>query len=395
MSTSAVKSVAVHQLSIPLRREVSHAASHRRVSEPIVVSIELNSGVVGYGETLPRPYVTGESNQSVARAIERIYCPLLLEAHPPSFPDALELIDALPWRDGNGQEAPAARAAIELAMLDVYARHFRRPISECVGWMGFSAFGSPGSARTVRHSGVLTAADVPRCVRTLRMLWWYGLTDFKLKVGDAGDRERLRAVAHYLAGSLATGRATLRLDANGAWSLADAVDRLGAWRDVLIESVEQPLAKGDEQSLTDLKSCVHQPLMYDESLVTMADAERLVGLQVADGFNIRISKCGGLLPSLRLAYFARKHGITVQLGCMVGETSILSAAGRRFLEVVPSVRSVEGSFGSFLLLEDIVRRPLRFGYGGRVRPLSDAGLGVEVDAGKLASLSTDSQRFMM
>jgi len=119
--------------------------------------------------------------------------------------------------------------------------------------------------------------------------------------------------------------------------------------------------------------------MHDESLVTQADAERLHRMGIADAFNIRISKNGGFLPSMRLAYWAGKRGIRYQLGCMVGETSLLSAVGRRFLENVPGVWFAEGSYGRFLLAGDIVKPPIRFGYGGRYRLLSGPGWGVEID----------------
>ena len=102
-----------------------------------------------------------------------------------------------------------------------------------------------------------------------------------------------------------------------------------------------------------------------------------------------LCKCGGLLPSLRLARFARQHDALIQLGCMVGETSILSAAGRAFLEMVPRVVFAEGWFGSFLLSEDVVRRPLRFGYGGRGRSLPGPGFGVTVDPNRLHALAAD------
>ncbi|MHC4094221.1 MAG: enolase C-terminal domain-like protein, partial [Planctomycetota bacterium] len=151
----------------------------------------------------------------------------------------------------------------------------------------------------------------------------------------------------------------------------------------------QPLGKGQDADLPTVRQASRAPLIHDESLVTLDDARRLTTLGVADGFNIRISKCGGLLPALRLAHFARQHGAIIQLGCMVGETSILSAAGRRFLEMVPSVVFAEGWFGSFLLRADVVRRPLRFRYGGRGRELFGPGLGVEVDPQRLTPLLAD------
>ena len=69
MPNSAVKTIAVHQLAIPMRRLVTHASATRRVSESVVVAVELNSGAVGYGETLPRSYVTSESVDSVVEAV--------------------------------------------------------------------------------------------------------------------------------------------------------------------------------------------------------------------------------------------------------------------------------------------------------------------------------------
>lgn len=387
MANAAVRELEVRPLHIPLRGRVSHAAASRGVAEPVVVAVHLNSGALGYGETLPRPYVTGENVDSVLRVCERVYGRELVDWHPKSFPEALELIDALPFRDELGQRVPAARAGVELGLLDAYSRHFRRPLTEITGWLGFSAFGPPGSADRVRHSAVLATSRISRMKQLLRAGWWYGLRDFKLKVGMAGDDERVRHAARYLAGPLRRGSASLRLDVNGAWTLEQAISTLTAWHDLPLAVVEQPLAKQDEENLSELKACVHVPLMYDESLVTLEDAERLIARQVADGFNIRLSKCGGLLPSLKLAHLARRHGVIVQLGCMVGETSILSAAGRRFLELTPDVRFVEGSFGRLLLRRDVVRKPVQFGYGGRMRRLNGLGWGIDVDRERLEALS--------
>ncbi len=389
MAGVAIKSFTLYKLSIELRWRVSHAASQRSSVEPIVVSVELNDGTIGYGETLPRPYVTGESTESVVRAIENVFVPRLVEMHPERFPIALEAAEALPWRDQGGQPCPAARAAVELAILDAYARCFRRPLSEACGWMNLNSFGPPGSDSSTRNSGVLTSHTPGGTLKQLRLMWWYGLRDFKLKVGDDGETERVDVVADYLRKPMSRGAATLRVDANGGWTLDQAISRLSTWRDLGLSVVEQPLQRGAEDDLPELKSCVHPPLMYDESLVTMDDAKRLVEMQVADAFNIRISKCGGLLPSLRLAHYAQRQGVAVQLGCMVGETSILSAAGRRFLEMTPGVRFVEGCFGKLLLREDISHPSLRFGYGGRVGTRPGFGWGINVDAERLTELSTD------
>ncbi|MCH7701562.1 MAG: dipeptide epimerase, partial [Planctomycetes bacterium] len=141
MSTAPVKRLTIHTLAIPLRSTVSHAAATRRIADPVVVAIELRGGVVGYGETLPRSYVTGETVGSVEGDIREQLVPRLLEMRPASFPEALELIDALPMVNDRGIIMTAARAAVELALLDAYARHFDRSISELAGWLGAAGLG--------------------------------------------------------------------------------------------------------------------------------------------------------------------------------------------------------------------------------------------------------------
>ncbi|GMU21316.1 MAG: dipeptide epimerase [Phycisphaerae bacterium] len=364
-------------LSIPLRRPFGHAAKVRTHADPIVVEVELSDGTHGYGETLPRPYVSGETPDSVVQSIADDLIPDLVAFRPTSFPEALERIDALPDHDETGDVITAARSGVELALLDAYSKAFGKPISEAVNWLGLPGFGSPGSVEKTRYSGVLSGTDPAKLRRAVRMMYWYGLRDFKLKVGYEDDLERVATVVRALGRGLGR-KTTLRLDANGAWTLETALERLGRMDGLAIRSVEQPLPRDDDKKVVALKQAVSLTVMHDESLVTMSDAKRLQEMGVADAFNIRISKNGGFLPAVRLAHFARKHNALYQLGCMVGETSILSAVGRRFLENVPGVLFAEGSYGRFLLTDDVVARPVRFGYGGRGHALDGLGWGVEV-----------------
>lgn len=386
MADAVVHHVTIYPLCIAMRRRLLHAASQRSESEPVLVRVELTSGATGWGETLPRTDVTGESVGSVIQAIQEVFLPALMTFHPAGFAESLEAIEALPWRNADGGLMAAARAAVELAMLDALMRHYRRDVDDLVQWMGLPGFGSPGSAGRIRFSGVLASDDVAATAEQLRLMYWGGLRHFKLKVGADGGRERLTRVAGYLRGPLASGRVSLRVDANGAWSKDEAIDWISDVAGVPLAAVEQPLPRGAEADLPVLRDLFDMPLMHDESLITMDDAQRLIELGVADAFNIRISKCGGLMPALRLAGLARRHGAYIQLGCMVGETSILSAAGLRFLQVCPGVEWAEGCFGSFLLRDDAVDRGLRFGYGGRPPAVLGGGLGVDVHEARVEAL---------
>ena len=123
--------------------------------------------------------------------------------------------------------------------------------------------------------------------------------------------------------------------------------------------------------------------MIDESLSSMEDARFAVEHKCCDLFNIRLSKCGGFINSLRLALFARQQGIGYQLGCMVGETAILSAAGRHFATYDPQLCYLEGSFDRYLLKDNMASRDMSFSWGGKALPVEGYGLGVEIDNQKL------------
>jgi muconate cycloisomerase len=391
MASTAIKRLSIYPLSIPMRQSVEHAANNRQTADPIIVAVELMSGVVGYGETLPRPYVTGESPDSVIQDLATIFVPHLLDVRPNRFPEALEFIDNLPWRDELDRPMPAARAALELALIDAYADQFHRPASDLVGWLGLPALGSPGSIRNIRYSGVLASTDVDKTMRTLKKQYWFGLRHFKLKVGDENDHDRLTRVADYLAGPLRKGTATLRIDVNGAWTEDQAIDRLVQWRNIPIAGIEQPLPADQPEKISAVRDLADAPIFHDESLVLESDAHKLIAMGVADGFNIRISKNGGLLAALKLAALALKNGTAVQLGCMVGETAILSSAGMRFLEWVPRVEFAEGCFGRFLLEKDVIRRSFRFGYAGKppARGLPAGGFLIAPEESILRSICLD------
>jgi len=367
VTVPVVRRISIFPLTIPLRRRVEHAASTRAVADPVVVAVELQNGVVGYGETLPRKYVTGETVESVVASVQSVFVPNLMSFHPATFGDALDALDSLPWQSESGVAVPAARAAVELALLDASMRTFGRGMDDVVRFLDLPGFEQPGSLPVIRFCGVVATSSVQKMPRLLRLMYWSGLRDFKLKVGFEGDVRFVRVALDYLSATIARARASLRVDANGAWSVEEAQAWIHATRDLAISAIEQPLAKENDSFLARVKDTMREvhgetaPLiMHDESLVTIEDAERIAEMGVADAFNIRISKCGGMFPALRLAWFARRRGIAIQLGCMVGETGLLSAAGLRFLSVCPNVRWAEGCFGRLLLKSDIVSRSVRF-----------------------------------
>ncbi len=389
-----VRQLRVFQLALPLRLRFEHAAATRDTSDPVVVELSAAAPFaqfVGYGETLARPYVTGETAESVETEIAQVFAPRLRDFHPQTFAEALEFIEALPT-EVDGRVATAARAAVELALLDLSCGVFRRRPADVAGWLDLPGFGPPGCPATARYSGVVVGRTPGRLKNFLRLQRLYGLRDFKLKVAVPGWQDRLAWACDVLGGALETGSATLRVDANGGWSLDEAREAVQLLDSYGVSALEQPLPDTQDHELADLAGQTHCALVADESLLTADDGARLIQQGGVRVFNIRLAKNGGLLPALKLARLALGAGLDVQLGCMVGETSILSAAGVAFLEACPKVRFVEGAFGPFLLRQDVTGRPVRFGYAGRPPRLRGYGWGITVDGDALRRWSVAQPR---
>jgi len=382
----------LYHLRLPFRHKFSHAAASRGATDTVIAAALLADGTVGFGEGLPREYVTGETVESVLFNIEDILVDSIIKLEPKSWSVLLDCVDNLPFENNQGQVINSARCCVELALLDAYGKYFHRCLSSIAEWMGYASFLNSDLVDTVRVSGVLDGSNPGLISRRLRKMWWYGLRDFKLKMGCPHDRENLEQVYRRLRCHLSSEKATLRVDANGAWDIDEAISMSTKLASRNVCCLEQPLALNDGAHMRVLADLSDIPLMADESLITLDDAKYLVVNDLIDYFNIRISKNGGLIPALRLAEMAFQYDRGVQLGAMVGESGILAAAGRQFLQMVPDVSFTEICYGNFLLQEDIVDCKMRFGFGGKMRKMKDSGLGVMVKRDKIAKYIVESPR---
>ncbi len=394
MPKSPVKPVGLdlYHLYLPFKRPFGHAAAVREGTDTVVVRLTLEEGTTGWGEGLPREYVTGETVESVITAVEGVLHESLRGFKPRNFGEVLERADSLPFIDEGGHIIHCARCAVELALLDAYSRYFHYGLNGIGGWVGSAAL-TTGPVRPIRVSGVL-GSDPVRVEKQLRIMRFFGLRDFKLKLGTEHDEQILDIVAGRLKRALDMERVTLRADANGAWDIDAAVAMGEKLAEYGLCCLEQPLAVDDRGHLQAMADLTRIPLMADESLITLEDAEELAQCDYVDHFNIRISKNGGLLPSMRIADMAITYGRGFQLGAMVGETAILAAAGLMFLQLVRGTSFTEICYGRWLLAEDVVDRSFRFGYGGRLPKTAGWGLGIEVNPARISRFCQETPRHL-
>ena len=383
--------ITAFQVPIALRKPVRHASHERFANETLIIRCVMNDGSVGWGEGLPRTYVTGESIQSAWRHLEATNFSSLREQQ---FSDAVQLaaaIDHFKLADVAPDEGirvrecfgNSVRCALELAILDAACRVEHYSIGQLIAKL-------PGTERIfnacdeVFYSGAITSMSPGKQIVSALKMRLFAFRSVKVKVGTAGihDEACLKRVRRIVGRHV-----DLRLDANEAWRCEEVCSRMQPLLKYNVTSLEQPVPHADVAELQQVRSELNVPIMLDESLCCYEDAERAIAGGWCDLFNIRLSKCGGLLRSLRLAALARQHGLGFQLGCQVGETGILSAAGRHFACNVDNIRYLEGSFDRFLVRDAPTEQDLTFQYGGRGKRLAGPGLGVDINECRIRQLA--------
>jgi L-alanine-DL-glutamate epimerase-like enolase superfamily enzyme len=358
-----IKNVDIWHLNCKFRYPFKHKLATHTGSDNLVVRLTTDQGICGYGEGIPRDFVTGESLQASLNFLQHNAGPAMLR-FPSVSPDTL-LSSLRLFQDQCAiATSPGAFCALETAWLDAAGKTWGQPLANFFG---------PRIEDRVIYSAVLPLAAGPQLTQFLQLVHSQGMRSVKLKVGEDNDIETLTQARSTLGAEV-----DLRVDANGAWSAAEAIVRLREMAPFRISAVEQPVAKEDFEGLRQVQEALDIPVMADESVCTLEDAQRLIHLQACQMFNLRLSKMGGITNTIRIKEAAEAAGIRCQLGCQVGETSILAAAGRHFAFTQGPLTYLEGSFAPYLLTRDPVQEPVAFGRGGVGLLLTGPGLGVQV-----------------
>ena len=353
------------EVQIPFQMVFRHAlASHER-SHGVILRLSTKDGSRGYGECVPRAYVTGETPDSVLATLRDELLPALGDQDLDSFRDTVSWLQEVSRT--ISRDRLAAFCCLELALLDLMGKRNRACAGEVCG---------PRHRDTVSYSGVITASEPDQALQAVQRVKKVGCTSAKIKVGASPKADELlvRTAREELGPDC-----ELRLDANCGWDTDEALERITHLAQWTLASIEQPIAAHDLDGLQWLTARSPVPIMVDESLASFDDAVRLIEHEACHLFNIRISKCGGLINACRIRDLAEQQGLGYQMGSQVGESAILSAAGRMFAAHSEYLLSAEGSFGTLLLKEDIAEEDLTFGPYGQAPAIVAPGLGVTIN----------------
>lgn len=338
-------------LRIPFRVAFKHASAERKETQAVLAIAKSADGLTGYGEGCPRDYVTGETDTSVAG---------FFEAHRDDIQSSVvDLASLRAW--GERHEAdidknPAAWCAVELALLDLLAKHDQKAVESL---LGLTQLAGP-----FVYSAVLGAMGAKQFAETLGRYQKLGMSDYKIKL--SGDIQRdLENVAVLRGAGIAPTQ--VRADANNMWVDYDVARDYLRSLDFPFAAIEEPLVPGRFGDLARLGEALANRIVLDESIAREVQLTQLPGPAKRWIVNIRVSKMGGVLRALAVAQRCRERGFAAVVGAQVGETSLLTRAA---LIVAQAARNIliaqEGAFGTLLLESDAVQPVLMFGANGEL-----------------------------
>jgi len=360
-----IETIDIYNLEIPFVRPVRHSLFSRTTTESLVVVLRDRDGCCGYGEGTPRTYVTGEQlagSLSAAATLSED----LLGAPCKTLGELTERLDGIGTPDVIAAH-PAAFCALETAALDLWSRRQNQPIHRLF---------NPGfDTRDLIYSGVIPAVEQEGSfLKYVSLVQQLGLRSIKLKVSD--PEKGIAQVEHLR--SLLGGEIDIRIDANAAFSADTAIQFARRAKRFDVCAMEQPVAKDDLAGLKRVSANSDIPIIADESMYTKKGPLYLIENGICHGLNIRLSSCGGFRRAMDIYRQARSKNMVTMLGAHVGETAILSLAGRNLAVLMQAAKYLEGSFSRYVLKEDLVAADVAFGSGGAALIPTKPGLGVEI-----------------
>jgi L-alanine-DL-glutamate epimerase-like enolase superfamily enzyme len=350
-----ITAVASRVESFGLTRPYTIAFRRIESVENVLLRVETDSGLAGWGAASPEPRVTGETLETCRAALapERL---AWLNGR-----DARDLASLEGELAGRLSATPAARAAADMALHDLAALERGLPLVEMLG-RAHESFPTSITIGIKPLEETLAEAEeyLSRGFRVLKV---------KIGLDLAEDLERLRRLRERVGPGVG-----IRADANQGYSVEETLRFFGETASLGLEFLEQPLPANAVEAMRALPESIRERIAADESLLNEEDARALAAAPRACGiFNIKLMKCGGIAPARRIAAIAQAAGIHLMWGCM-DESRIsiaaalhaaLSCSSTRYLDLDGSLDLARDVAGGGFLLED-----------GMMRTASAPGLGI-------------------
>ena len=350
----------VHPVAIPLAHPYRDATRVETHSRDVLVRLVDDDGADGWGAGTPRHFPTGETQVGTVHVLENVLREVVVGWDPEGDGGLATLHRRL---DAAIPGHYAAKAAVEIAAHDLVAGARRVPVHALLG----------DQVRDRMATLDILPMEAPERMAEIatELRDRMGTTSFKLKI-DANVGLGVERVAAVRA---AIPDGTLVVDANGAWSVATAVDACERLAPYGVRVVEQPTPGHDLEALAAVTATSPIPIAADESAQPMF-VDRLIATRAADVLNLKLTREGGFRPALDVARRASAAGMEIVCGSVV-QDALVDAACAHLFAVLPAVAYNESGKGPAWHPEDVARGLAVA--AGVVEVPRGPGLGVEVD----------------
>lgn len=284
-----------HQYQLQLKDtfRISHAS--RDVQPSLVVSVS-HDGVTGFGEAAATSYY-GVTVEGMIRSLKKVE--QIVENHIEEPPEIIweKLYPEL-------KTETFALCALDMALHDLYGKRKQQPL--CKLWK-LDPTEAPQTSYTI---GIASTEEM---IRKINDFPW---PLYKIKLGTDHDIEIIKELRKYI-------NSVFRVDANVAWNASQAIENSHILKELNVEFLEQPLPVDDYDGQKKLYENSALPVIADESCIVESDVEKCA--EHFHGVNIKLTKCGGITPALRMIAKAKALGLKTMVGCMTESTVGISA----------------------------------------------------------------------
>lgn len=368
-----INQIEIFQIEMPLKEPFIIAYTSYDSMPAIIVKVTTDTGIVGYGESVPDEHVTGESVYTVFTALKYHLIPSVLGKDPRNIKEIHNYMNQSLVQNG------AAKAAIDIACYDILGKVSNLPIYSLLG-------GRKQTDPTIAR--VMSILEPEILAKQAKEALKEGYQEVKMKLGTnpAKDLLRVKAVREAIGDKM-----LIRLDVNQGWSdVQTAKATIKQLEPYHISWVEQPIKQGDVSLFRRLSASTTIPLMADESMVNEQNLRTLIEDESVDYINIKLMKSGGIYPVYQFATQAELFGISCQIGSMV-ESSIASSAGFHVALSKDNIVSTEIS-GPTKFIKEPGNLKYQLPY---VQMTNLPGLGIEVDEKILKELTIKKELIKM
>jgi muconate cycloisomerase len=358
-----IKTVEPIAISLPMTKPVVMAGEEVRQADNVLVRLEADNRLVGWGEAASAPNMTGETVPSMVAAAHHLSIALVGR-------DPNDIAGALAAMEGRMYGNTGAKAAIEIALHDLVGRATGRPVHALLG--------SKRRSR-VPLLAVVGGGDFDGDLRDAAKKRAAGFTSFKIKVGidtPEKDAARTRAICEVLgAGNL------ISADANQGFTVEQAITYVRAVKGAGLDFFEQPVMAHDLVGMAAVAEATDIAIGADEGIHSLADIRHHDESVAARGVSLKAIKLGGLRAVVEAAELCDRHAMSVNISCKTGESSIACAAALHVAAVIPNIAwSLTLTHGA--LAEDVAVHPIRIEHG-HANVSDRPGLGIEVDEDRI------------